>query len=306
MGLEAADDAGVMRLTDEIALVQTVDFFTPIVDDPYTFGRIAAANALSDIYAMGAVPLSALNLVAFPRDTLEMSVLREVLRGGLDTLREADAVLVGGHSIADPEFKYGLAVTGTVHPDRVLTNRGCRPGDRLVLTKPLGTGIVSTAHKRGKASVEAVQRVERSMCSLNRRAAELIAAAEPTACTDITGFGLVIHAAEMLEGGDAGIVLDAARVPAFPDALEYAAAGLKPGGLKRNRQHGEAMIELDSAVPEAMVDLLFDPQTSGGLLAAVPAGNADDLLRSLTAAGVVESAVVGQVVDQGEKRITIR
>jgi len=305
VGLERGDDAGVYRLTDDLAIVQTVDFFTPIVDDPYLFGQIAAANALSDVYAMGATPLCAMNLVAFPGGKMDIEVLRQVLRGGLDKIHEAGAALVGGHSITDPELKYGLAVTGKAHPDRVMTNRGARAGDRLVLTKPLGTGIINTALKRQKAGEAAVARVTASMAELNRGAAEVIVDAEPSACTDVTGFGLAGHAAEMIEDADVGLVLDGAALPLFPEALDLAARGCKPGGLKRNREYRQGMVDVDDGVPAPLADLLYDPQTSGGLLAAVPGAAAADLVRRLHDAGVADAAVIGEVVDRPAGRIRL-
>jgi selenide,water dikinase len=306
VGLEQADDAGVYQLTAEIALVQTVDFFTPIVDDPFVFGQVAAANALSDVYAMGGRPLCAMNIVCFPTKTLDLRVLQEILRGGLTVLREADVALAGGHSIDDPELKYGLSVTGTVHPARILTKRGARPGDALVLTKPLGTGIVNTALKREHASAEAVAGVTASMTTLNRRAMELLLETEVHACTDITGFGLLGHACEMIEASAIGYVIDAGKVPLFPEARPYAALGFKPGGLKRNREYRSPMIDLDPGLPADLVDVLYDPQTSGGLFAALPAGQAPELVRRLLDAGMVDAAVVGEVVSQPRRRIVVR
>ena len=308
MGLEHADDAGVYRLTDEIALVQTVDFFTPIVDDPYTFGQIAVANALSDVYAMGGKPLTAMNLVAFPIKKLGVEVLREILRGGLDKLKEAEVTLVGGHSIDDKEPKYGVSVTGVVHPDRFLTNRGARAGDALLLTKPVGTGVVNTALKRKKASAEAVAQVVEAMSTLNRAAAEALTATGEVAvhaCTDVTGFGLVGHCLEMVEGSEVGAVFELWRVPLFEGALQYCSDGLKPGGLKRNREYREALTDLAEGLDPALVDLMFDPQTSGGLLAAVPADQADAALDRLREAGVEGAARVGYVDEQAPGRVRL-
>ncbi len=305
MGLEHGDDAGVYRLSDDLAIVQTVDFFTPIVDDPYLFGQIAAANALSDVYAMGAKPLCALNLVAFPSGKMDIEVLRQVLAGGLDKIKEAGAALVGGHSISDAEMKYGLSVTGSVHPDRVMTNRGARAGDAMILTKPLGTGVINTALKRQKASGETVDLVTAAMAELNRAAAEVLLPAGPSACTDVTGFGLAGHAAEMIEGSGLGLVLRAHGLPLFPGALDLAAAGCKPGGLERNRDYRQAMVDVDDGVPDSLVDLIYDPQTSGGLLVAVPASRAADLVRALHDAGVTAAAVIGEVVDQPQGRIRL-
>jgi selenide, water dikinase len=305
VGLGRPDDAGVYQLTEELALVQTVDFFTPIVDDPYLFGQVAVANALSDVYAMGGTPVCAMNIVCFPIKTMDIAVLREVLRGGLTKLREAEVALVGGHSVDDPEIKYGLSVTGTIHPRRVLTKGGARAGDRLLLTKPLGTGIVQTAHKRGRASEAAVEQVTASMTTLNRVAAELIRAADVHACTDVTGFGLLGHAAEMIEGDAVGLAFDAGAVPLFPEALAYAEAGLTPGGLQRNHDHRASMIDVAPSVSRPLLDLLYDPQTSGGLLAAVPAEQAAALLQRLRGAGVA-AAIVGEVVATPAGRIVVR
>jgi selenide,water dikinase len=277
------------------------------VDDPYRFGQIAVANALSDVYAMGGRPLCALNLVAFPLKTLDIGVLREILRGGLDKMREADVVLVGGHSIDDPELKYGCSVTGTVHPQRVLTNVGARPGDRLLLTKPLGTGIVNTAVKRQQAPDDVARLVEDTMASLNRAAAEALreSGAEVHACTDVTGFGLLGHLAEMLEGSQTGAVLESARVPLFPEVLRFAREGLKPGGLKRNREYRAPMVDLQDGIPEELSDALYDPQTSGGLLAAVSGDDAPRVLQVLHRRGLTDAALVGQVVAQNPPRIQV-
>ena len=306
MGLDHADDAGVYRITDDIALVQTVDFFTPIVDDPYTFGQIAVANALSDVYAMGGTPLTAMNLVAFPIKKLGVEVLREILRGGLDKMKEAGVTLVGGHSIDDKEPKYGISVTGVVHPDRVTANRGARPGDVLLLTKPIGTGVVNTALKRKKASHAAIAQVVAAMCTLNRDAAQALAAGgDVHACTDITGFGLVGHCLEMVEGSAVGLELSLAKVPLFEGALEYAAAGLKPGGLQRNREYRQALTDLADGLDPALVELMFDPQTSGGLLAALPADRAEAALARLAEAGVEGVARVGRVTDDNPGRVRL-
>jgi selenide, water dikinase len=265
-----ADDAGVVRLSDDLALVQTVDFFTPIVDDPYAFGRIAATNALSDIYAMGAVPVSALNLVAYPLETLGPEVLAEILRGGADAVAAAGASIVGGHSIDDPEPKYGLAVTGTVHPDAVLTNAGGAPGDALVLTKPLGAGTVATAIKRGLADAALVARAVEVMTTLNDRAAAAARAAKAHALTDVTGFGLLGHVHELAAASGLAAEIDAAAVPAIegvPALLEDDRA--LAGGSKRNRADAEGFTAWGD-VPEPRRRLLTDAMTSGGLLAAVP------------------------------------
>ena len=304
-GMERAEDAGVYKLTDDLAVVQTVDFFTPIVDDPYDFGRIAVANALSDVYAMGGKPLTALNVVCFPQKTMDFSILREVLRGGLDMMHEAGVILLGGHSVDDPELKSGLAVTGTAHPDKVVHNNTAKPGDRLILTKPLGTGIISTAIKGGAASKAGVAGIVKSMTSLNRAASEAMLAVGVNACKDITGFGLLGHACEMIEGTDVGMAIDSASVPCFPEAKKYAEMGMIPGGLPRNRDFRRHMVDMDSKVPQYLQDILFDPQTPGGLLIAVPKAKASRLVSKLHAAGVDEAAIIGEVVAVPKSRITV-
>lgn len=305
VGLENADDAGVYRISDDLALIQTVDFFTPVVDDPYMFGQIAAANALSDIYAMGGTPKTAMNLVAFPLKQMELSVLRDILRGGLDKMREADVVLVGGHSVEDTELKYGLSVTGFIRPDRVLTKSRLRAGDRLILTKPLGTGIVNTAIKGGVASNEVISRVTGLMAALNRTAATVMDAFRVHACTDITGFGLLGHLAEMLSSGRFGIRLQADRIPIIGEALEYAAMGFVPGGTYKNREFRESMVEVATSVDPIFQDLLYDPQTSGGLLIAVAREDADTLVDRLAVSGIEQPAVIGEVTEENTSRIVV-
>jgi selenide, water dikinase len=303
--MERAEDAGVFKLTDDLAIVQTVDFFTPIVDDPFDFGRIAVANALSDVYAMGGKPLTALNIVCFPKDTLDFSVLRKVLEGGLDMMHRAGVILLGGHTVDDPELKYGLAVTGTIHPAKVVHNNTARPGDRLILTKPLGTGIISTAIKRGAASQEAIAGIVRSMTALNRTASELMLAVGVNACKDITGFGLLGHAAEMVQGADCGFIINAAAVPLFHEAKEYYDIGMVAGGLGRNRDFRKNMVDMGSNIPRYLQDILFDPQTSGGLLISVPRVKAPRLLKKLHSEGVTEAAIVGEVVAAPRGRIKV-
>jgi selenide,water dikinase len=303
--MEQAEDAGVFKLTDDLALVQTVDFFTPIVDDPYDFGRIAVANALSDVYAMGGKPLTALNVVCFPRDTMDISVLKAVLKGGLDMMHEADVILLGGHTVDDPELKYGLAVTGTVHPARVVRNNTARTGDVLILTKPLGTGIISTAIKRGVASRTAIDRIVKSMTTLNRTASELMSETGVNACKDVTGFGLLGHAAEMVEKTRVGFVIDAAALPLFPETKNYYDKGMVAGGLGRNREFRGHMVDFAPGVPGHLRDILFDPQTSGGLLMAVPKARANRLLKKLHAAGVMEATIIGEVVAAPKGRIKV-
>jgi len=305
VGLDRADDAGVYRVSDDLALIQTVDFFTPIVDDPYWFGQIAAVNALSDVYAMGGVPKTAMNLVAFPVKDMDISILRRIIQGGVDKLTEAGVVLVGGHSIEDKELKYGLSVTGFVHPQRVLTKKNLQAGDRLVLTKPLGTGIVNTAIRAGMAPAGLVEKVTALMAALNRTAAEVMSAFDVHACTDVTGFGLLGHLAEMVSGSGMGVRIFAGQVPVIPEALEFAAMGLIPAGAYKNKEFREAMVDVEPEVDRSRQDLLFDPQTSGGLLIGVSGAQTADLLKALRQAGVAESAEIGEVVAGPEEKIWV-
>jgi selenide,water dikinase len=305
VGLDRADDAGVYKISDDLALIQTVDFFTPIVDEPYAFGQIAAANALSDVYAMGGTPKTAMNLVAFPVKEMDISILRRIIQGGVDKLTEAGVVLVGGHSIEDKELKFGLSVTGFVHPQRVLTKKNFQAGDRLVLTKPLGTGIVNTAIKAGMAPSGLIERVTSLMAALNRTAAEVMAGFDVHACTDVTGFGLLGHLAEMVSGSGKGVRVFSRSVPVIPEALDFASMGLIPAGAYKNRKFREAMVDFDTGVDRSLRDVLFDPQTSGGLLIAVRGTQADKLLESLGSAGVLGSAEIGEVLPGPEERIWV-
>ena len=296
---DTADDAGVYQISPELALIQTVDFFTPVVDDPYDFGRIAAANALSDVYAMGGTPKMAMNIVAFPMVKLGASVLRAVLAGGAAKLREAGAVLLGGHSIEDDEMKFGMAVTGFVHPAKVLANQGLKSGDRLILTKPLGTGIISTAIKAGLATPATVQSATEQMASLNKTAAEILAAFPVSACTDVTGFGLIGHLCEMIAGTGRRVLVDSGAVPVMAAAKEFAAIGLVPAGAHNNRKFRENMVTLPAGFDPVTRDILFDPQTSGGLLFGCADKVAVELCRRLQDAGVL-AADIGLVADGGE------
>jgi selenide, water dikinase len=286
VGLGVPDDAAVYRIADDLALVQTVDFFPPIVDDPYTFGAIAAANALSDIYAMGGRPILALAIAGFPED-LPAGVVAAILQGGADKVAEAGAVVAGGHTVIDKEPKYGLCVTGLVHPDRITAKAHARPGDVLLLTKPLGTGVITTAHKRGAVADDHLQAAIGSMLRLNRRAAELAAAVGPHSATDITGYGLLGHAGELARNSNAKLVISLERVPLLPGALNYARQGIFPGGLGRNREFllSEGFVRLATELDDARAQLLFDPQTSGGLLFALPATAAAELIAQMAQAG---------------------
>jgi selenide, water dikinase len=305
VGTETADDAGVYQLTEDLALVQTVDFITPIVDDPFSFGQIAAANSLSDVYAMGGRPLTALNLMGFPRKTLGIEVLTEILRGGLEKIHEAGAVLVGGHTVDDAELKYGLSVTGTVHPRKILTNKGSRPGDVLLLTKGIGTGIISTAAKAEMADPAILQKAVDSMVSLNARAAQAANRTDVHACTDITGFGLLGHASEMAIGAGLSFRLSYSKIPVLPGTKDYAAMGMIPAGAYCNRDHFGKAISFASQVPEREQIILFDPQTSGGLLIALAAADGELLLRNLKDLGIQESAIIGEVIPKENKLITV-
>jgi len=305
VGLEKADDAGVYKVSDDLAIIQTVDFFTPIVDDPYAFGQIAAANALSDVYAMGGVPKTAMNLVAFPLKDMDLSVLRQIIQGGLDKMREAGVVLVGGHSVEDKELKYGLSVMGFIHPDRVLTKKNLKAGDRLILTKPLGTGIINTAIKGGLASKEITDTVTRLMATLNKDAAQIMEHYPVHACTDITGFGFLGHLAEMVVDSGTGIRIQANRVPILPQTLNYAGMGLVPAGAYKNREFFERHVDFATGVDPLIQDILFDPQTSGGLLISVERHRAEDLLQALKEKGIHDAAIVGQVEPEPKERIVV-
>ena len=301
-----SDDAGVYRWDDESALVQTVDFFTPIVDDPYAYGRIAAANALSDIYAMGGRPLTALAIAAFPVKEPGREVIQTVFRGGFDTLREAGVALLGGHTVQDQEIKFGYAVTGVVDPTRVLSNAGARAGDVVLLTKSIGTGVIGTAIKKGCAPETSVTAAIRSMTTLNRAAAAALdRAADAThACTDITGFGLLGHACEIARASTVMLRIDSARVPLLPGARELA-LGNRPGGGTTNKEYFGPCVRLERPIGEELELLLFDPQTSGGLLVAASAARAADVEQALVDAGV-PAVRVGDVVEAGEPLVTVR
>jgi len=294
VGTTTADDAGVYRLSEDLALVQTVDFFAPVVDDPYWFGAIAAANALSDVYAMGGRPLTALNITAFPSSTLSLDVLAEILRGGAEKMGEAGVILVGGHTIEDPEPKYGLAVTGLIHPDRIITNAGARAGDRLVLTKPLGVGIATTAIKRGMASDALIEQVTVQMATLNRFASEAMLEAGAHAATDITGFGLLGHLGELALASGLAATIWAGSVPLLPGILELAAQGIVPSGTPRNLEWLGARVTMDPVIGEPLRLTLGDAQTSGGLLIAIDPTREGALLEALRERGVL-GAVIGEL-----------
>lgn len=295
VGLETSDDAGVYRLDENTALIQTIDFFTPIVDTPYDFGKIAAANSLSDIYAMGGDPITAMNIVCFPADDLPEAVLRETLEGGLEKIHESGAVLVGGHSVDDPQFMYGLSVTGIVHPDRVLTNGGAQIGDKLILTKPIGTGILATAIKGKIADTAAVRRLVDVASGLNKTAATVARDFSPHACTDITGFGLAGHLLEMARAAGKIFRIDARAVPVLDSVVEYGTMGMFPGGAYANKKHFSDWVNVASGVDDILADILFDPQTSGGLVYALPAPGAKSLLAALRDRGI-DARIIGEVI----------
>jgi selenide,water dikinase len=299
VGFDTADDAGVYQLTAELALVQTVDFFTPIVDDPFTFGAIAAANALSDVYAMGGRPISALSILAYPAKG-DLEDLEAILKGGAEKMREADCALVGGHSVADDEIKFGYAVTGTVHPARVKANAGARAGDVLVFTKRLGTGVISTALKRGMARDADVAASIASMLTLNRKACEAMLAYDVHGCTDVTGFGLIGHGREMAVASGVTLEIAVERLRFLDGALEYARLGAIPGGLKNNREYASCAVEITRELGAGVEDLLYDPQTSGGLLITLPEADAAAL-----EGGFPEAYAIGRVLPRQAKPIRI-
>lgn len=305
VGFDTADDAGVYKISATQALVQTVDFFTPIVDDPYTFGQIAASNSLSDVYAMGGRPLSALAIVCFP-DKGDLDVLQQILAGGLSKMMEAGCVVIGGHSVRDPEIKFGYSVTGMIDPQKVWANANAQVLDSLILTKGLGTGVISTAIKRGEARQEWIDAATKSMTTLNARAAEVAASGKFTvhAATDVTGFGLIGHAREMAAGSGVSLRIDSAKVPLLEGAMDCVRAGFIPGGLKNNREFAECLVGYEPNVPEEIRTILFDPQTAGGLLLSVARSDADSLVTALNNAGV-PAMEVGEVLPQGKPLIRV-
>jgi selenide,water dikinase len=288
----------VYKLSNELALIQTIDFFTPVVDDPYLFGQIAAANSFSDVYAMGGKPLTAMNVVCFPVKAMDITVLREILKGGLNKIEEAQATLVGGHSIDDSELKYGLSVTGTIHPEHIVANGGAKPGDRLILTKPLGTGIINTAIKSKLASEKSINIATHSMTTLNNTASEIMQSVGVNSCTDITGFGFLGHACEMAQASSVGMVIHASSVPLLYEAEEYARQGMVPAGTHRNRNFRDHQIEISPSLSPELIDILFDPQTSGGLLIAVAQGRSKELLSRLKEKGIEETTIIGEITSQ--------
>jgi len=306
VGTNTCDDAGVYKLNDETALVQTVDVFAPSVDDPYTFGQIAAANSLSDVYAMGGRPLTALSIVGFPIEALSPRVMTQMLRGGLDKMREAGVAVVGGHSINDKEPKFGYAVTGVVNPDRIVTNDKARPGDVLVLTKPLGVGVISFAGQMGMASPPALAVAAKSMAELNKTAAEVMIEMGVECGTDVTGFGLLGHLGEMVSQSKVTAEISFEQVPVFDEVMDYIFRGVISGGVERNREHSSQFVTVADDVAEEMTHILYDPQTSGGLLMAVPREKVEALLDRLIERGIKHAAVIGEISDRSEGRIMVR
>ena len=296
VGYETSDDAGVYKLTNELALVQTLDFFTPIVNDPYHFGRIAAANSLSDVYAMGGRPLTAMNIVCFPIKDLPKEVLKEILKGGIEKIHEAGALLVGGHSVDDQELKYGLSVTGLIHPDRIVTNRGAQVGDRLILTKPIGMGVIATAIKGKRASENAVSSLIEVASTLNKKASEIMLKYGCHACTDITGFGLGGHLLEMARASKVEIAIYADKIPLIPEAKDHALTGLIPAGSYAIKHFCEKSVEIDPRVETVMIDLIFDPQTSGGLVISLGPNVAEACLKELYNEGISTAEIIGDVL----------
>ncbi|OMF62819.1 selenide, water dikinase SelD [Paenibacillus sp. FSL R5-0490] len=304
VGLDTSDDAGVYKINDETALVQTLDFFTPIVDDPYMFGQIAAANSLSDIYAMGGKPITVMNIVGFPISKLDKSILADILAGASDKVKESGAVLVGGHSIDDQEPKFGLSVTGTVHPERIRTNAAAKPGDKLILTKPIGVGILTQAIKRDMLDQEGIDRVMEVMAALNKEAAEAMDNYQVNACTDITGFGLLGHAMEIAEGSGTGLTIESTAVPVLPKTRELAQQNIIPGGSKKNHKWLSGRIQYEN-IDDVDQVILCDAITSGGLLITVPESEAEPLLNDLKEKGVEWASIIGTVTDQNPGKITV-
>ena len=304
VGIETSDDAAIYKVTDDIAMIQTVDFFTPIVDDPYMFGQIAAANSLSDVYAMGGEPKVALNIVGFP-NCLDPAILGEILAGGADKVKEAGAVLVGGHSVQDDEPKYGLCVSGFVHPNKIFKNYGCKPGDVLILTKQIGSGVVNTAIKAQMASESSIQEAVTVMSSLNKKAKEVVEHYPVTACTDITGFGLLGHCCEMATASEVTFEIKVEEIAYMEEAISYAKMGLVPAGAYRNREHSGKLVDM-SDVAEHYIDLLYDPQTSGGLLVSVAPEYVEQMMEDFAKKQMdTKVSIVGKVVEKGEKFIRL-
>ena len=306
VGTNACDDAGVYRLTDEIALVQTVDIFTPNVDDPYTFGQVAAANSVSDIYAMGGKPLTALSIIGFPIEKLSHKIMSHILRGGMDKLKEAGTVVIGGHSIKDGEIKFGFAVTGVIDPKKIVSNDGAGPGDVLILTKPLGTGIISFARQLGKTSKQTLEIISRSMVELNKTASELMTEMGASAATDVTGFGLLGHLTEMAVQSGVTVEVYAESVPLFDKVLEYLGRGIISGAIERNKEYASRYVEMNKEVGEEIENVLYDPQTSGGLLVAIPEDGGALFINRLKQKGIRQASIIGRVISKSKGKISVK
>lgn len=303
VGMSTSDDASVYKITEDIALVQTLDFFTPVVDDPYVYGQIAAANSLSDVYAMGGEPKLALNITCFPLD-LPKEVIKNILQGGHDKVKEANALIIGGHTIEDNEPKYGLSVTGFIHPKDVVTNSNAKPGDVLILTKPLGLGILNTGIKAGIVSEEGYKTAVRTMCELNKFSKDAMMKVGVNSCTDITGFGLLGHAYEMAEGSNVTIKFNASSIPIIEEALSLARMGIIPAGAYRNMEYIKNHVNISDKVPQEIIDCISDPQTSGGLLISVEKNKSDILLQELKKS-ITPYALIGEVLEKQEYRIIV-
>jgi len=305
VGINTADDAGVFQISDDLALIQTVDFFTPVLDDPYTFGQVAAANSLSDVYAMGGTPLTVLNVVGWPKGVFPLWVLTEILRGGQDKVTEAGAVVAGGHTCVDRELKFGLSVTGTIHPKKIYTNAAARVGDKLILTKPLGMGVISTAIKLGKASDALAVKIGKIMATLNKKPSEIMQHYRVHACTDVTGFGLLGHLYEMMKGSGVSARLSYSQIPILEEAFQYAGGETVPGGTKSNQKFLEAFVALSPKISPEQATLIFDAQTSGGLILSTQPEDAAALLQELHREGVTDARLIGEVVPGEAGRISV-
>ena len=305
VGPKTFADAGIYKISDDIATVSTLDFFTPVVNNPYDYGQIAAANALSDVYAMGGKPLTAMNILCYPIKLLDRDIVVEILKGSADKVNEAGAVIIGGHTLQDSEIKYGLSVTGIIHPDRIVTNAGAQPGDALVLTKPLGTGLIISAIKANKVFEEHISLATRSMVLLNKTASEAMLEVGVNSCTDITGFGLMGHAYELAEASKVTLSFFAGRIPVFDGCERYVRMGLMPGVSKLSKKYLKNAIRINPGVREELVDVLFDAQTSGGLLISVPKGKAEILCTKLKERGALTYDVVGEVCERGDVSIVV-
>jgi selenide,water dikinase len=306
VGTETADDAGVYRLTDDIAIVQTIDFFPPVVDDPFVYGQIAGANSLSDVYAMGGVPKTALNLVGFPDDKLPLSILGDILRGGADRCLEAGCVIVGGHTVRDAEIKFGMSVTGIIHPNKILTNAAARPGDKIVLTKPLGTGFVTTAHKKNDCPKEALDAAIASMVMMNKGACDAMLEVGVHSCTDVTGFGLAGHSYEMAAGSGTTIVLDLAKLPLLPRVGDLVRKGHFTRASKTNAKYVAPELRIEGKPDPVRVEVFYDAQTSGGLFISVPAAKADALVQKAIAQGCPSACIIGEVSERQKVALVVR